>query len=253
MGVTKQAGERVDDLVWRNLKIIQNPNWFCFSIDAILLADFSLLRPGDRVVDLGTGTGVIPLLLAARMRTLSIIGLEIKEEVAQMAQRSVSLNNLTQQITIKSGDIKDAPAQFGKGSFDLVVSNPPYTPVEAGRTSSSSIKAAARTEVHCSLEDVIRVGAALLNSDGRFALVHRPIRLAEIIYLMRSYRLEPKRMRFVHPMIGREPNVLLIEGIKNGKRDVKIFPPLFIYQKEGIYSEDMSAIFQGKSLKKEWL
>lgn len=252
MGVTEEAGERVDDLLWRNLKIIQNPEWFCFSIDAVLLADFPLLRPRDRVADLGTGTGVIPLLLAARMRNTNIIGLEIKEEVAQMAERSVLLNNLAQQITIDIGDIKEASIQLGRGSFDLVVSNPPYTPVGAGRTSLSPIKAAARTEVHCSLEDVVREGAALLNSDGRFALVHRPARLAEIISLMRSCCLEPKRMRFVHPMIGREPNVVLIEGIKNGKRDVKILPPLFIYQREGIYSEEMSAIFQGKSLKKEW-
>ncbi|MCR6545266.1 tRNA1(Val) (adenine(37)-N6)-methyltransferase [Dehalobacterium formicoaceticum] len=252
MGVVSQSEERIDDLLWRNLKIIQNPNWFCFSLDAVLLADFLLLRPGDRVVDLGTGTGVIPLLLAARLRNTSIIGLELKEEVAHMAERSVSLNNLNQQITIKVGDIKEASAQLGKGSFDLVVSNPPYAPMGTGKISLSPVKAAARTEVYCSLKDVIREGAALLNSEGRFALVHRPARLGEIISLMRDYRLEPKRMRFVHPMLGREPNILMIEGIKNGKRDVHILPPLFIYQKTGVYSEEMAAIFQGKILKEEW-
>jgi tRNA1Val (adenine37-N6)-methyltransferase len=244
--------ERIDDLLWRNLKIIQNPKWFCFSLDAVLLASFATLRPGDRVVDLGTGTGVIPLLLSARHKTTRIIGLEIKEEVAEMAQRSVALNGLTNCIEIMMGDVKSASVLLGKGRFDLVVSNPPYALAGAGKISDSSIKAAARTEILCSLEDVIREAALLLNSEGRFAIVHRPTRLADIISLMRNYRLEPKRMRFVHPGPEKEPNLLLVEGIKNGKKEVHVQSPLYVYQKPGVHSEEMKGIFNGEILTEEW-
>jgi len=242
----QQGEERIDDLLWRNLKIIQNPQWFCFSLDAVLLADFVTLRPGDRVVDLGTGTGVIPLLLSARVRSAHILGLEIKPEVAEMAQRSVLLNDLACHIEIKVGDIKSAVYQLGKGIFDLVVSNPPYAPVGSGKISGSFIKAAARTEILCTLEDVIREASALLNSEGRFALVHRPSRIGEILSLMRDFKLEPKRMKFVHPTASKEPNLVLVEGIKNGKKDVVVLPPLFIYQETGVYSEEMKTIFHRK-------
>ncbi|MEL7564588.1 MAG: tRNA1(Val) (adenine(37)-N6)-methyltransferase [Dehalobacterium sp.] len=242
----QQGEERIDDLLWHNLKIIQNPQWFCFSLDAVLLADFVTLRPGDRVVDLGTGTGVIPLLLSTRARGTHIVGLEIKPEVADMAQRSVALNDLARHIEIKVGDMRSAGDQLGKGVFDLVVSNPPYAPVSSGKISGSFIKAAARTEILCTMEDVIREGSALLNSEGRFAMVHRPSRIGEILSLMRNFKLEPKRMRFVHPIIDKEPNLVLVEGIKNGKKDVLVLPPLFIYQDTGVYSEEMKTIFQGK-------
>lgn len=242
----QQSEERIDDLLWRNLKIIQNPEWFCFSLDAVLLADFVTLRSGDRVADLGTGTGVIPLLLSARVRSANIVGLEIKPEVADMAQRSVALNGLARHIVIKVGDIRSAVYQLGKGAFDLVVSNPPYAPVGSGKISSSFIKAAARTEILCTLEDVIREASVLLNSEGRFALVHRPSRIGEILFLMRDFKLEPKRMRFVHPAARNEPNLVLVEGIKNGKKDVQVLPPLFIYQETGVYSEEMKTIFHGK-------
>lgn len=245
-------GERIDDLLWRNLKIIQNPEWFCFSLDAVLLAHFATIKSGDLVVDLGTGTGVIPLLLSARMKSARIVGLELKPEVAEMAQRSVSLNNLPDHIEIRIGDIKWAGSLLGKGAFDLVVSNPPYAPVGTGKISDSSIKAAARTEIFCTLEDVIREASLLLNTEGRFALVHRPARIGEILTLMRDYRLEPKRMRFVHPMMNREPNLILVEGIKKGKREVQVLPPLFVYQEKGIHSEEMKQIFAGKLLTEDW-
>ncbi|HHT62924.1 MAG: tRNA1(Val) (adenine(37)-N6)-methyltransferase [Bacillota bacterium] len=246
--------ERIDDLLWRNLKIIQNPHWFCFSLDAVLLAGFATLRSDDLVVDLGTGTGVIPLLLSARARNkkTNIIGLEIKPEVADMAQRSVALNKLSDQIFIKVGDIKTANTILGKGKFDLVVSNPPYALVGSGKISPSSVKAAARTEIFCTLEDVVREASLLLNSEGRFAVVHRPQRLVDIFYLMRNYRLEPKRVRFVHPVPEKEPNLILVEGIKNGKKDVQILPPLYVYEKTGIHSKEMKAIFAGKFLSEEW-
>lgn len=248
----RQGEERIDDLLWRNLKIIQNPRWFCFSLDAVLLAEFAVLRPGDQVVDLGTGTGVIPLLLSARMKSAQIVGLEIKPEVAEMAQRSVILNGLTAHITIETGDLRTAAVHLGRGRFDLVVSNPPYAPVGKGKISSSSIKAAARTEILCTLEEVVREASALLNSEGRFALVHRPSRIVDILFFMRKYHIEPKRMRFVHPLPGKEPNLILVEGIKNGKKDLQILPPIFVYQKTGIHSEEMKRIFKGEILAGEW-
>lgn len=247
-----EAGERIDDLLWRGLKIIQNPKWFCFSLDAVLLAAFATLRPGDWVADLGAGTGVIPLLLSARCKKTKIYGLEIKSEVAEMAQRSVVLNELTDYITIRTGDIKTAASILGKGRFDLVVSNPPYALAGTGKVSGSTIKAAARTEILCTLEDVVREAALLLNSEGRFALIHRPFRLTDIIFLMRSYRLEPKRMRFVHSMADQEPNLVLVEGIKNGKKDVHFLPPLFVFKETGVHTEEMKAIFNGEFLRDEW-
>jgi len=242
----------MDDLIWRNLKIIQNPRWFCFSLDAILLADFATIKPGDRVVDLGTGTGVLPLLLCARVRDIRIIGLEIKAEVVDMAQRSVALNGLGEHILIREGDIRTAASDLGKGGFDLVVSNPPYAPAGSGKVSGCAIKAAARSEVLCKLEDVIQEAAALLNTEGRMALVHRPFRLTDILCSMRHSQLEPKRLRFVYPILGKEPNLVLIEGIKNGKKDLHILPPLFVYQQPGIHSEAMKEIFGGKFLSQEW-
>jgi len=247
-----QGEERIDDLLWRNLKIIQNPKWFCFSLDAVLLAAFAALRPGDWVADLGTGTGVIPLLLCARCKRTNIFGVEIKPEVAEMARRSVALNDLTGHIQIITGDIKDAVSVLGKGRFDLVVSNPPYALAGSGKISDSSIKAAARTEILCTLEDVVREASLLLNSEGRFALVHRPTRLADIISLMRAYRLEPKRMRLVHPGPDKEPNLVLVEGIKNGRKDMQVLPPLFVYKKTGVHSDEMKGIFHGDILTEEW-
>ncbi|MGI6711303.1 MAG: tRNA1(Val) (adenine(37)-N6)-methyltransferase [Bacillota bacterium] len=248
----KKDFERIDDLLWRGLKIIQNPRWFCFSLDAVLLANFASIRAQEIVMDLGTGTGVIPLLLAARTRKIKVVGLEIKAEVADMAQRSVILNGFDRFITIQKGDIKEASQIFGRGKFDLVTSNPPYAKVGSGKMSNCSIKAAARTEILCSLEDIIREASALLNSNGRAALIHRPARLGDIFYLMKKYGIEPKRIRFVSPLPDKEPNLVLVEGIKNGHKDLMVKPPLYVYERPGVYSNEMINIFQGKFLSEEW-
>lgn len=247
-----EGKERVDNLLWRGLKIIQNPDWFCFSLDAVLLAYFATVRPGDRVVDLGTGTGVIPLLLVARTRKVKIIGLEIKAEIIDMAQRTISLNELTKCISFMEGDIKNSAAILGWGRYDLVTSNPPYARASSGRISISPIKAAARTEILCNLEDVVREGAGLLNTEGRLALIHRPSRLADIIFYMRQYGIEPKRMRLIYSRPEKEPNLVLVEGIKNGKKDLVVYPPLYVYDSPGVYSKEMAEIFSGSFLPKKW-
>lgn len=247
-----EGKERVDSLLWRGLKIIQNPDWFCFSLDAVLLAYFATIKPGDRVVDLGTGTGVIPLLLVARTRKVNIIGLEIKAEIIGMARRTLLLNGLTEYISLVEGDIKNSAAILGRGQYDLVTSNPPYARASSGRISMSPIKAAARTEILCSLEDVVREGAGLLNAEGRLALIHRPSRLADVLFYMRQYGIEPKRMRLIHPRPEKEPNLVLVEGIKNGKKDLVVYPPLYVYDSPGAYSKEMTEIFSGSFLPEEW-
>ncbi|MDD2496779.1 MAG: tRNA1(Val) (adenine(37)-N6)-methyltransferase [Desulfitobacteriaceae bacterium] len=244
--------ERVDSLLWRGLKIIQNPEWFCFSLDAVLLAYFATVRPGDRVVDLGTGTGVIPLLLVARTRKVRITGLEIKAEIIDMARRTISLNGLTEFISLVQGDIKNSTAILGLGQYDLVTSNPPYARASTGRISMSPIKAAAKAEILCNLEDVVREGTGLLNAEGRLALIHRPSRLAEIIFYMKQYGIEPKKMRFIYSRPEKEPNLVLVEGIKNGKKDLVVYPPLYVYDLSGSYSKEMTEIFSGSFLPKKW-
>lgn len=244
--------ERIDDLVWRGLKIIQNPRWFCFSLDAVLLARFATVKPGDHITDLGTGTGVIPLLLNARMRDINITGLEIHREVVEMARRSVVLNQLSDSIQIIQGDIKEASQILGKGKFDLVSSNPPYTKATAGRISTCPIKSSARTEILCTLEDVIKEGARLLNTGGRLALVHRPQRLVDIFSYMRSYGLEPKRMRLVYPSLDKEPGMVLVEGIKESRADLLVSPPLIIYKEPGVYTDEIKNIFAGEFLSEKW-
>lgn len=247
-----ESRERQDDLRWRGLKIIQNPDWFCFSIDAVLLAYFVTLKSGDQAADLGTGTGVIPLLLAARSRQIHTLGLEIHPQVVEMAQRTVLLNQLDNLIEIRQGDIKTASQEVGRGKMNLVTCNPPYAKTCSGKVSGCSLKASARTEILCQLEDVIREGAALLNSDGRLALVHRPTRLTDILTLMRQYGVEPKRLRLVCPLPGKEPNLVLVEGIRHGRHSLAVEPPLFVYQRPKQYSAEMERIFRGDFLNIEW-
>lgn len=238
--------ERVDDLLLYDLKIIQSEKFFCFSMDAVLLANFALLRKGDKVIDLGTGNGVIPLLLTIRRPAPEKIwGVEIQEQVAQMAEKSVVLNGLKEKITIIRGDIKEVPSFFAHGCMDVVITNPPYTPVGNGKFSPYDAKAVARHEILCSLEDVIKVSAFLLKYRGRMAMVHRPTRLTDIFLLMCKYGIEPKRLRLVYPRLGEKPNMVLVEGIRGGQRELVLEPPLIIYGAKGEYSEEMREIYYG--------
>mgnify|MGYP002419426957 CR=1 FL=1 len=215
-------GERFDELQRNGYRIIQNPAKFCFGMDAVLLSGFARAKRGERVLDLGTGTGIIPILMAAKTDGEHFTGLEIQEESADMAARSVACNGLQQKIDIVNGDIKEASGIFGAASFDVVTTNPPYMTDTHGLKNPDMPKAIARHEVLCTLDDVVREGAKVLKPGGRFYMVHRPFRLVEIFQTMTKYKLEPKRMKLVYPMADREPNMVLIEGIRGAKSMIKI-------------------------------
>lgn len=235
--------ERLDDLIIGNLKIIQNPQLFCFSLDAVLLANFTYLRPEEKVVDLGTGNGVIPLLLASKNKAQKIIGLEIQQPVAEMAARSVALNDLKGVIDIIQGDLKEAPTILGTGAFDVVTVNPPYRPLGVGEINLQDAHAIARHEICCTLEDVVQVGARLLKYHGRFYMVHRPDRLVDALYLLRQARLEPKKLKLIYPKAGRKPNMFLVEAMFGGRPGLEVLEPFFIYDQEGIHSKELLQIY----------
>lgn len=232
-------GERLDDLQVKGLEIIQNPGKFCFGMDAVLLSNFARIRPGDKVLDMGTGTGIIPLLLSAKTEGESFVGLEIQEESADMARRSVLHNQLEEKIQIVTGDIKEAATIFGPVSFDVITTNPPYMIGQHGIANASNAKAIARHEILCNLDDIMRESARLLGHGGRFYMVHRPFRLAELLSTMVRYKIEPKRMRMVHPYIDKEPNMVLLEGIRGGNSRMQVEPPLIVYKEPGVYSDEL--------------
>lgn len=235
--------ERIDDLHRNGYLLIQNTKMFCFGIDAVLLSGFAQVKKGEIMLDLGTGTGVIPILLEAKTEGKHFTGLEIQKESVDMARRSVILNGLEQKINIDEGDIKQAVSLYGSSIFDVVTSNPPYMNVGGGLKNECTAKAIARHELLCNLEDVIYNASKLLKTGGRFYMVHKPHRLTDIIVIMRKYQLEPKRLRFVHSYAEKEPSLLLIEGTRNGKPMIKIEKPLVIYQQNGEYTEEIKKIY----------
>ena len=234
-----KPNERIDDLQRNHYQIIQDPGRFCFGMDAVLLSGFARAKEGEHVLDLGTGTGIIPILMEAKTKAEHFVGLEIQPESADMAARSVLLNHLEEKIQIVTGDIKEAGSIFGAASFDVVTSNPPYMTEHHGITNENEPKAIARHELLCSLEDVIREASKLLKPGGNFFMVHRPFRLADILVLLRQYHLEPKRMRLVYPFADKEPNMVLIEGNKGGRPMLKVEPALVVYNKDGSYTDDL--------------
>lgn len=234
-----KPGERLDDLQCRGYAVIQNKDVFCFGMDAVLLADFATGSPDGNVMDLGTGTGVIPMLMHARGKGKSFTGLEIQEYSADMAKRSILLNGLEGNISIVQGDMKDVKNLFPAGSFSFVTSNPPYIKGNHGLENVQSPKNIARHEILMELEDVVRAAAYLLCEGGSFAMVHKPFRMAEIIRLMSEYRLEPKRMCMVQPYVDKEPNMVLIEGRKGGNPMLKVEPSLIVYNRDGSYTDDL--------------
>lgn len=235
--------ERIDDLQRNGYRIIQKKKGFCFGMDAVLLSGFVKVKPGEVAVDLGTGTGIIPILLEAKTEGKHFTGLEIQEEMAGMAGRSVRLNGLEDRVEIVQGDIKEASRLFGKASFDVVTSNPPYMNDSHGLKNPELPKAIARHEVLCSLEDVVREAAALLKPGGRFYMVHRPHRLAEIITVLKEYKLEPKRMKLVHPFVDKEANMVLIESVRGGGSMMKVEAPIIVYKEQGVYTDEIYTIY----------
>ena len=235
--------ERIDDLQRNGYRIIQKKKCFCFGMDAVLLSGFAQVKEGEMAVDLGTGTGIIPILLEAKTKGRHFTGLEIQEEVAEMANRSVRLNHLEDRVDIVRGDIKEASRLFGKASFDVVTSNPPYMNDNHGLKNPDLPKAIARHEVFCTLDDVCREASLLLKTGGRFYMVHRPHRLAEIITALKNYKLEPKRMKLVHPFIDKDSNMVLIEAVRGGKSMMKVEAPIIVYQKPGVYTQEIYDIY----------
>ena len=243
MKVELKEKERIDDLQRNGYQIIQNPEKFCFGMDAVLLTGFAHAREKDTMLDLGTGTGIIPLLMEAKYHCSHLTGLEIQEESADMARRSVALNDLQDRIDIVTGDIKEADQIFPAASFDCITCNPPYMIGQHGLTNPEEPKAIARHEVLCTLEDVVSQASKVLKERGRFYMVHRPFRLAEIMNVLTKYRLEPKKMQLVYPYIDREPNMVLIEALKGGNSRVTVEPPLIVYKEPGVYTENILKIY----------
>lgn len=238
-----RPGERIDDLHRKGYRIIQKTDGFCFGMDAVLLSDYARVGKKDKVLDMGCGTGILPILIEARTEGGHFTGLEIQEEFASMAGRSVALNHQEDRIRIVCGDIKEASSLFGPESFDVVVSNPPYMVGEHGLKNPDPRKAIARHEVLVNLEELLRETKKVLKNMGHFYLVHRTYRMAEIMHLLVEYGLEPKRIRFVYPFADKEPNIMLIEAMKGAKSRIKVEPPLIVYEKPGVYTEEIYRIY----------
>ena len=249
MTINLKQGERLDDLQIKGYRIIQSPGRFCFGMDAVLLSSFAKVKTGERALDLGTGTGILPILLEAKNKGDSYTGLEIQEESVDMARRSVQYNHLEDKVRIVTGDIREAAALFGAASFHVITVNPPYMIGDHGLKNENEAKYIARHEVLCTLEDVLRESGKLLGNKGRFYMVHRPFRLAEILSGMSRHRIEPKRMRLVHPYIDKEPNMVLLEGVKGAHPRMTVEPPLVVYNKDGTYTEELLELYGLESRK----
>lgn len=237
-----KQGEHLDDLQ-NGFFIIQGQKSFRYGIDAVLLSGYAKVKPGERVLDLGTGTGILPILLSAKTPGRSFTGLEIQKESADMARRSVALNHLNDRISIVQGDIREAVSIFGAASFDVAVSNPPYMIGRHGLTNPDPAVAIARHEILCSFRDIAEQTSRILTDRGRFYLIHRPFRLAEIMCTLKEYRLEPKRMRLVYPFADKEPNMVLLEACKNGNPRIRVEKPLIVYERPGVYTREIREIY----------
>ncbi|MBP3255426.1 MAG: tRNA1(Val) (adenine(37)-N6)-methyltransferase [Clostridia bacterium] len=244
MEINLKENERIDDLEYKGLKIIQNTDGFCFGIDAVLLSDFAKeIKNNSKVLDLGTGTGILSILLSGKTNLSKIYGIEIQEEVADMAKRSVKLNDLEDRVEILNKNIKELGNIFEKNTFDAIVTNPPYKKINTGLENEKEKKFISRHEVTASLEDFIKVSFDLLKDKASLYMVHRPERLAEIIFNLKKNKLEPKAIRFVYSNTKGEPKLVLIKAVKNAKEFVKIEKPLFVYDENGNYTDEILKIY----------
>lgn len=235
--------ERLDDLQCKGYQLIQKPEGFCFGVDAVLLSDFVKIKPGQNVLDLCTGSGVIPILLAAKTSAGHLTGLELQEDYADMATRSVRYNHLEDKIDILCGDVKEGKKLFQPASFQVVTVNPPYMTDNHGLKNVYEPKTIARHEVALSLEDVISLASYVLPESGNFFMIHKPFRLAEIFYMMKGYHIEPKRMRLIHPYVDKEPTMVMIQGTKGGRQRITVEAPLIVYSEPQVYSEEIHRIY----------
>lgn len=237
------SNERVDFIQRKGYKIIQNPEVFCFGIDAVLLADFAKAKKADSVLDIGTGTGIIPILMEARYENGNYVGIDIQENMVEMANRSLMMNGLEDKIKIIHLNVKDIKLAYKANSFDIVTSNPPYMKGKSGLVNENKSKMISRHEITCTLEDIIQSAAYVLTDKGTMYMVHRPNRLVDIMALMRKYRIEPKRMRMVHPKPGKAPTMVLIEALKYANSELIIDPPLYVYDNDGNYTDEIYDIY----------
>jgi len=239
--------ERIDDLQINNLKIIQNPKGFCFGIDSVLLSDFAKnIKNNAEVIDLGTGTGIISILLTAKTNAANILGVELQEHVAEMAMRSVVLNNLQNKIQIINEDIRKLDKKLNIGYYDAIVTNPPYMKINSGLQNEDNTKLISRHEVECTLEDIARISYKLLKNNGEIYMVHRPERLVDIMEIFRKYKLEVKEMRMVFSNKDSQANLVLIKAVKNGKSFLRVNKPLYIYRENGKYTDEILEIYNKK-------
>lgn len=235
--------ERIDDLERCGYKIIQNPNLFCFGIDAVLLSGFVKVRQGEMVLDLCSGNGIIPILLAAKTQASQIFGVEIQRESVSLAQRSAEANGIINRVKMICSDINKINDIFVKSAFDVVTCNPPYMIDSHGLKNPESPKAIARHEIMCNFDDVAKTASEMLKPGGRFFLVHRPFRLVEIFETLSKYNLEPKRMKMVHPFVDHEPNMVLIEAVLEARRRITVEKPLIVYEAPGVYTQEIYDIY----------
>jgi len=239
-----KENERIDDLELKGLKIIQNTDGFCFGMDSVLLSDFAKeIRNGSTVLDLGTGTGILGILLCGKTKLKKVTGIEVQKEVAEMASRSVVLNNLQDRFEIINDNIKNLDKYFETGSIDAIVTNPPYKKPNSGLVNENKAKLISRHEIEANLEDFIKISAKLLKNSGELYMVHRTERLADIMELMRKYKLEPKKLKMVSPNLNKEPNLILIKAVKNAKTFLKLEKNLYVYEENGNYTKDILKIY----------
>ena len=237
--------ERIDDLGIKNLKIIQNKKWFCFGIDSVLLATFAKnIKKDSYVLDLGTGSGIMPTLLCGKTELKKVVGIEIQKDVCDMAKRSIELNKINEKFEIICDSILNLNKYFEKQTFDVVITNPPYKKKNTGIINPDEPKMIARHEITANLEDFIRVAKDMLKDKGEFYMVHRPERLVDIFELMRKYKIEPKEIRFIFSNKNEEPKMVMIKGVKNAKSFLKIYPNLYIYEEDGKYTEEIKNIYE---------
>lgn len=242
-GIILNENERIDDLNREGYKIVQDPKRFCFGMDAVLLSGFASVKRGERLLDLGTGNGIIPILMAAKTEGKEFIGIDIQKDSVELAKKSIQLNKIEDRVKALNCDIKNVSEIFKNGEFDVVTSNPPYMNEGGGRINDYSPKAIARHELFVNIFQLAEAASKMLKFGGRFYMIHRPHRLTDIFVALRENNLEPKRMRLIHPFEGKEPNMVLIESGKGAKPMLKVLPPLYIYKEQGVYTQEVYDIY----------
>lgn len=244
----KKENERIDDLEIDNLRIIQKKDGFCFGIDSVLLSDFAKnIKNNSKVIDLGTGTGILGFLLLAKTKISKIIGIEIQKEIAEMAQRSIRMNKLEEKFEVLNYNIKDIDKVLKTDSYDAVITNPPYKKINSGKINDNEMKLISRHEIKANLEDFIKISFKMLKDKGALYIVHRAERLVDIMAEMRKCKMEPKRIRFVYSNKTSESKLVLIEAIKNGRSSVRVEKPLYVYDNDGAYTDEILKIYNKNS------